>query len=124
MATPRSIQEMVVGALAEATGRAPSAISLSDHFRHDLGLNSLDTIELMYKVEETFDLMIPDADLPKLLTVGSLIDYLQGRVPTASAGRASSPAPTAEPAAPANKPSPARRARSAAGPAAKKRSRA
>ena len=76
MGTPDSIQERVINALAVATKREPSSIALTHAFRDDLGLNSLDTIELMYGVEEAFDLMIPDADLPKLVTVGALIEYL------------------------------------------------
>lgn len=80
MVSPATIHDMVLKALAEATKRDPSEIALAHSFRHDLGLNSLDTIELMYRVEEAFDLMIPDTDLPKLGTVGSLIQYLQSRV--------------------------------------------
>lgn len=80
MGTPASIQEMVINALAVATKREPASIALTHAFRDDLGLNSLDTIELIFGVEEAFDLMIPDADLPKLVTVGALIQYLHERV--------------------------------------------
>jgi acyl carrier protein len=100
MVSPASIQDMVLKALADATKRDPSTIALSHRFRDDLGLNSLDTIELMFKVEEAFDLMIPDSDLPKLVTVGTLIQYLQERV---SSGKAAVP-PTTPPNAGSTKP--------------------
>lgn len=101
MGTPDSIQEMVINALAVATKREPASIALTHAFRDDLGLNSLDTIELIFGVEEAFDLMIPDTDLPKLVTVGALIQYLHERVPPGG-----TPGPTSKPspAKPATKP--------------------
>jgi acyl carrier protein len=92
---------MVINALAVATKREPASIALTHAFRDDLGLNSLDTIELMYGVEEAFDLMIPDTDLPKLVTVGALVQYLHERV---SPGGSSLPASIPSPAKPATKP--------------------
>jgi acyl carrier protein len=40
----------------------------------------LDTVELVMKVEETFDLEIPDVVAAKLATVGQLHSYLVERI--------------------------------------------
>src|SRR5437870_12593177 len=45
--------------------------------RADLGLDSLAIIELLYRIEEAFDLSIPDEDLEKLQTVGDVIVYIE-----------------------------------------------
>ncbi|TLY12825.1 MAG: acyl carrier protein, partial [Nitrospirae bacterium] len=67
-------------ALANELKRDVSAIGLNHSLRGDLGLNSLDAIELMFRVEEEFDLSIPDADLQKLVTVGDLVTYIEGKL--------------------------------------------
>ena len=66
--------------------------------RDDLGLDSMATIELLYRIEEAFDLQIPDEDLQQLNTVADVISYEEGRLappePSASAkssGKRSNP---------------------------------
>ena len=104
------IADKVKSALGRELKRDPETIELGHLLREDLGLNSLDAIELMFKVEEEFDLEIPDADLQKLKTVGDLVSYLESRLeragpgPEAAArapGAPATPAPPAAPAAPA-----------------------
>ena len=74
------IADKVKSALGRELKRDPDTIEMSHLLRDDLGLNSLDAIELMFKVEEEFDLEIPDADLQKLKTVGDLVTYLESRL--------------------------------------------
>ena len=45
--------------------------------RDDLGLDSMATIELLFMIEETFDLQIPDEDLQGLTTVQDVIAYVE-----------------------------------------------
>jgi acyl carrier protein len=90
MASQADIAERLISALGKEIKRDPSTIQASHRLRDDLGLNSLDAIELMFKVEEEFDIAIPDADLVKLVTVGDLVTYIDGRLnnPTATAAPA------------------------------------
>ncbi|MCK4641687.1 MAG: acyl carrier protein, partial [Candidatus Marinimicrobia bacterium] len=37
---------------------------------------SLDTVELIMKMEEDFEIEIPDEEAEKLKTVGDVVDYL------------------------------------------------
>ena len=46
------------------------------HFTRDLGLDSLDTIDLVMQLEQAFGIRIPDEDYPKLLTFGGVLNYL------------------------------------------------
>ena len=42
----------------------------------DLGLDSLDGIELIMFLEEAFDMVIPDQDIEELVTVNKLVEYI------------------------------------------------
>jgi acyl carrier protein len=104
-----TVADKVREALARELKRDPATIAPEQALRDDLGLNSLDAIELMFKVEEEFDLEIPDADLQRLRTVGDLVGYLEGRLaasPAAPAPPASTGASPPRPAA-VSKPAPA-----------------
>ncbi len=57
-----------------------SEVTDNAHFIEDLGADSLDTVELIMKFEEEFDLDIPDEDAEKLDTVGKAITYLKEKV--------------------------------------------
>ncbi len=46
----------------------------------DLGLNSLDMIEVVIDFEKNFNITIPDDDIEKLLTVGDAEKYLKTRL--------------------------------------------
>src|SRR5262245_2077174 len=100
-----TVADKVRGALARELKRDPATITAEQALREDLGLNSLDAIELMFKVEEEFDLEIPDADLQRLRTVGDLVSYLEERLGGAPAPVAPVPdAPTPAAAKPAPAP--------------------
>lgn len=69
----------VRAALAEYLKRDVTTIKPGDALRDDLGLDSLTTIELLYRIEEEFDVEVPDTDLPGLVTVADVTAYLQRR---------------------------------------------
>ena len=49
-------------------------------FIDDLGADSLDIVELVMTLEETFDIEIPDDDAEKMQTISDAIGYLKERV--------------------------------------------
>ena len=57
-----------------------SEITNEANFIEDLGADSLDTVELIMKFEEEFDIEIPDDEAEKLRTVGNAIDYLKEKL--------------------------------------------
>lgn len=73
----------------------PTNLHPEDSLRDDLGLDSLQTIELVYEVESAFDLQIPDEDFGRLTTIGDVILYLNERAqPTGKSRSASQPTPS------------------------------
>ena len=46
----------------------------------DLGADSLDVVELVMALEETFDIVVPDEDVEGMQTIGDVETYLAGRV--------------------------------------------
>ena len=51
----------------------------STTFLEDVGMDSLDLVELVMELEETFRVPIPEEDQEKIKTVGDAIDYLARR---------------------------------------------
>ena len=85
----RVITEKIVKALGEYLKRDPASIEPDHHLRDDLGLDSMAVIELLYKIEEAFDIQIPDQDLVGLSTVGAVSTYVEQRLAPAKRPAAS-----------------------------------
>lgn len=84
-------------ALANYLKRDVKTIKLSDTLRNDLGLDSMATIELLYEIEDAFDVQIPDKDLATLVTVDNVTAYIEGKVAPAQAAAAKPPSPRPKP---------------------------
>ena len=59
-------------------------ISPTASFTSDLGLDSLDAVEVVMAIEEEFTLEISDADADKIDSVGKAIDYVSAQPDGAS----------------------------------------
>jgi acyl carrier protein len=92
MATDPTISLRIRTALAEYLKRDSATILTTQHLHDDLGLDSMAVIELLYRIEETFDLQIPDQDLMGLTTVGQVVNYVEKRL-----GKTASPVRTKKP---------------------------
>ncbi|XP_047363111.1 acyl carrier protein, mitochondrial isoform X1 [Vespa velutina] len=57
----------------------PKKLCLESHFINDLGLDSLDHVEVIMAVEDEFGFEIPDMDAEKLLTPGHIVRYVADR---------------------------------------------
>ncbi|MBA7561248.1 acyl carrier protein [Candidatus Atribacteria bacterium 1244-E10-H5-B2] len=62
--------------LVDRLGVVESKITENSSFIDDLGLDSLDIVELIMLFEEEFNIEIPDEDMEKIKTVGDAIKYL------------------------------------------------
>ena len=69
--------KQVIAALGEYLKKDERKLAPTLSLREDLGLDSLAIIELLYRIEEVFNLSIPDEDLEKLQTVGDVIAYIE-----------------------------------------------
>ena len=77
--TSNALSQQVYETLGDYLRRDPASLHPEDSLRDDLGLDSLQTIELVYEVETAFDLQIPDEDFGRLRTIGDVVTYLVER---------------------------------------------
>lgn len=70
------IAERVVHIVAKIIEIDPKSVTLGSAFT-DLGISSLDALELIFKIEEEFDVRIPDDAASRFHTVGDVIKELQ-----------------------------------------------
>ncbi|MBK6506948.1 MAG: acyl carrier protein [Ignavibacteria bacterium] len=78
--TRTEIETRVRQAVIEKLGIEESKVTNEASFINDLGADSLDTVELVMKFEEEFDIKIPDEDSEKIMKVGDAINYIADKV--------------------------------------------
>ncbi|GAQ91024.1 mitochondrial acyl carrier protein [Klebsormidium nitens] len=54
----------------------PSKVTPTAHFTKDLGLDSLDTVEVVMAFEEEFGIEIPDSEADKILSTADAIEFV------------------------------------------------
>ena len=72
----QKVKEIIV----EELGVEENEVTLEASFIEDLGADSLDTVELIMKFEEEFDIDIADEDAENLTTVGKAVEYLKTKI--------------------------------------------
>ena len=75
MDTMEKIKEII----SEQTGIEEDKLSENTTIE-DVMAESLDTVELLMSVEETFDIDIPDSEAQKLRSLGELSDYIDKKL--------------------------------------------
>ncbi|MCJ1256375.1 hypothetical protein MMC24_004196 [Lignoscripta atroalba] len=53
-----------------------SKLSNTSHFSNDLGLDSLDTVEVVMAIEEEFSIEIPDKEADAIHSIDKAVDYI------------------------------------------------
>ncbi|EFJ04890.1 hypothetical protein SELMODRAFT_104768 [Selaginella moellendorffii] len=54
-------------------------LSPTSHFQKDLGLDSLDAVEVVMALEDEFKIEIPDSDSDKIVSCADAIEYIATR---------------------------------------------
>jgi acyl carrier protein len=85
MASESTVAIQIRSALAQHLKRDVSKVRPQDRLREDLGLDSLAMIELLFKIEEHFDLEIPNEDLSRVTTVADVTAYVEEKLGTGAA---------------------------------------
>jgi len=75
-----SLEARVTDLIVEQLGVSKEEAVANASFIDDLGADSLDIVELVMTLEETFDIEIPDDDAEKMQTINDAIGYLKERV--------------------------------------------
>ena len=76
MSLEERVKEIVVEQLGVSGDEGVEKASFID----DLGADSLDIVELVMAMEDSFDVEIPDEDAEKIQTIGSAIQYLKEKL--------------------------------------------
>ena len=73
----QTMQELV----AEQFAMEPSEVTMETSFEEDLGVDSVDLVELVMAMEEEFEMgEVQEEDLGKLKTVGDAVNYIAGKL--------------------------------------------
>ena len=80
MMTDESIEARIIAGLAKIKKTKPETIQKQASLIEDLDIDSLDTLDLIFQLEEEFDIEIPQEHQLQFSTVQSVITYVQQRV--------------------------------------------
>lgn len=74
--TREEVVDRVLDVLKSHPKVDPSKVTPEAHFEKDLGLDSLDTVEVVMAIEEEFKLEIPDKEADKIDSLPLAIEYV------------------------------------------------
>lgn len=66
----------LISMIADRFNVPVSAVTGKTNFAQDLNLDSIDSLELIMALEDTYDISVSDADASKLQTVGDVIKLI------------------------------------------------
>lgn len=69
--------DQVKESLADILSCDADKIELDTDLVRDLGVDSIDTVELIMAVEDTYDIKISDKDAEDLKTVGDVVEFIE-----------------------------------------------
>jgi len=72
-----NIFEKVRSIVTDQLGVDKKQVHLNSNFLHDLGADSLDTVELVMAIEEEFEIQIPDEDAEKIATLNEAVTFIE-----------------------------------------------
>jgi acyl carrier protein len=75
-----NVEEQIKDILARITRIDKSIITRESTFK-EIKADSLDVVQALVAVEETFGIEIPDEDAQKFQNFGDFVSYVEGRVP-------------------------------------------
>ena len=73
--------EKIVDILAEQLDiENKNNITMDSELVHDLGADSLDSIDIVMSVEDEFGIEVPDEVIENIKTVADIVDYIESRI--------------------------------------------
>ena len=85
-ATVASLTDLLLQEVRSIRPSLPATWALGRRYRDDLGLDSLDLVELVARLEQATGIYVPDPDLAKLTSVATTLDYIAARLAEAQSG--------------------------------------
>ncbi|CAI5447840.1 unnamed protein product [Caenorhabditis angaria] len=76
MSADNVLLERIYNLIIAELGVKKEDLQLSSRFVEDLGADSLDAVELSMRIEEEFEIEIPDEDAEQIKTVQDIYNYV------------------------------------------------
>ncbi len=74
-----NLQQRLYALVANQLGLEREELVPEARILDDLGADSLDVVELVMALEESFNIVVPDEDVERLQTIGDVQQYLEVR---------------------------------------------
>ena len=69
--------EQIVDIISKQLKADAEQITPDTNIMEELGADSLDVVELLMAIEETFGVTVPDEDVPGLKTIKDIVNYVE-----------------------------------------------
>jgi len=69
--------DQVKNIIVEELGAKEELVTMEARLSEDLGADSIDAVELIMKLEDTFDVSVSDEEAQAMTTVKDIVDYLE-----------------------------------------------
>jgi acyl carrier protein len=80
MSLDNALTDRVIGVLTRRLGIPPEAVTPAAELAEELGIDSVDGVELALALEQEFDIALPETVLVDVKTVQDVIDQVRERV--------------------------------------------
>lgn len=60
----------------EYVAEMPEVLAEETKLRTELGLSSFELVSMIGDVEDEFDIEFPDEDIPNIITIGDMVEYI------------------------------------------------
>ncbi|MDD3966975.1 MAG: acyl carrier protein [Candidatus Neomarinimicrobiota bacterium] len=71
------MQDQLISLIAEELSVDKATITLDSDIQKDLGADSLDAIQLIMSIENTFGITVPESEIDHLKRVADLLQYIK-----------------------------------------------
>ena len=72
----KSIEKTVLDIVGKVAKVNPEEISLDSHISENLGVDSFSALEIIFMLEQKYEISIPDQEAGRITTVGELIELM------------------------------------------------
>lgn len=73
---PAEVQDRIISVVKNFDKVDPAKVTSTSKFGDDLGLDSLDSVEVVMAIEDEFAIEIPDAEADRIASVGDAVEYV------------------------------------------------
>ena len=72
--------EKIADIVSKQLGADIDNIDDNTNIMDDLGADSLDVVEMMMAIEESFGVSVPDEEIPNLKTIRDIVEYVEANM--------------------------------------------